>query len=556
MEEEQVLPGGESSTEPSAFRLGKIGSRRRTTVSLTDLRTPLVENIMSMLPTGHDKAFKFALYNVVAMILAAVCIVACWAAYCILEPFIVPLLWALLCGSVIHPFKDRLVTFTRDWLSLVKASPTPLSLQLVVIPFRAIDSLSESIGTRVLTWWKYIGGGAVLFLLTYVVYHNPPVTLGLVLFWMAVSVFEAGLWTISWINGTVVLSFSVVYFVAAFLNFRKWQAEGLTGERIKCTNTIKTSEKTLAQSEDIHANPAGDQPDKDKSTKPPEDSLQSTEPTVQNTFDEWLVPTTAVVTWFTWFIYICELLPYPMLLLVGISIITGTAIYLRKQSGGYSIYGVTHHVALLLQLGDPNRSVHPSRGVSRKSSISQLRGVKHDRRQSASLLPSPQDETSDVAVLFNKASPSSSVTPGSIVKRAKPAPLDLRGFISAPKTGSAEALPSSSSDMIRLCPVEPGDLPLLSPLPSLYQESEDEVDGLLDSNKFIYGVLCACLVVQAWHHFRLVILLPIPVAYFGLKRLFILLGLPSYLDKTLRQPCIKFYQTPQGRKNNSLLNGC
>lgn len=110
-------PSLSSLGQAEAAAYGGIAGRRRATLSLSDLRTPLVENLMSMLPTGHDKAFKYALYNVVALILAAVCVTTLWAAYCILEPFIVPLLWALLCGSVIHPFKGSLNLYAHFWPS-------------------------------------------------------------------------------------------------------------------------------------------------------------------------------------------------------------------------------------------------------------------------------------------------------------------------------------------------------------------------------------------------------------------------------------------------------
>ena len=63
-------------------------SQPRAAVSLTDLRTPIVDNFLSMLPMGHEKALKYAFYNVIAMIVAAGIVLAFWGVYCILEPFI------------------------------------------------------------------------------------------------------------------------------------------------------------------------------------------------------------------------------------------------------------------------------------------------------------------------------------------------------------------------------------------------------------------------------------------------------------------------------------
>jgi len=87
----------------------------RPAVSLSDLSTPIVDNLLSMLPSGHDKPLKHAFYNVLAFVLSAFVIIAFWGVFCILDPFIKPLLWALLCGSVLHPFNERLCRFIRSW---------------------------------------------------------------------------------------------------------------------------------------------------------------------------------------------------------------------------------------------------------------------------------------------------------------------------------------------------------------------------------------------------------------------------------------------------------
>lgn len=83
--------------------------------NLADLRTPIVENFLSMLPTGHEKALKSAFYNVLALVLSSFVILAFWTVYCILEPFFKPLLWALLVGTVLHPFKANLSGWTGNW---------------------------------------------------------------------------------------------------------------------------------------------------------------------------------------------------------------------------------------------------------------------------------------------------------------------------------------------------------------------------------------------------------------------------------------------------------
>jgi len=94
---------------------GRGGISRARGLSLADLRTPMVENFLSMLPMGHEKALKNALYNVLALVLSAFSILAFWTVYCVLEPFFKPLVWALLVGSVLHPFKANLSLWMRGW---------------------------------------------------------------------------------------------------------------------------------------------------------------------------------------------------------------------------------------------------------------------------------------------------------------------------------------------------------------------------------------------------------------------------------------------------------
>jgi hypothetical protein len=91
---------------------------------------------------------------------------------------------------------------------------------------------------------------------------------------------------------------------------------------------------------------------------------------------------------------------------------------------------------------------------------------------------------------------------------------------------------------------EPTETDLPSPI---YSDTEDdvgvdEVEGqLIDTNKFLYGVLCACIVVQVWHRLWLLHLLPIPVVYYGIKKLCSNFGIGAYFRKKVREPFLKFY---------------
>lgn len=74
--------------------------------------------------------------------------------------------------------------------------------------------------------------------------------------------------------------------------------------------------------------------------------------------------------------------------------------------------------------------------------------------------------------------------------------------------------------------------------------AEDEVDGhaVVDSNKFLYGVFVACMIVFVWNRLWLMHLIPIPIVYYGVKKLSSRFGLPTIIKQKAVQPCIELYR--------------
>lgn len=141
-----------------------------------EYRSPLdnVFNFISGLPQGHDKPVKHALYNAIALFALVLCCAASYALYVILGPFIKPLMWALLVGSVLHPFKCSLAKKFKSWFDTMEKTGTPIFIEIFVIPVNIISSLSDFIGDKLLKYIKLIVAVTVVIPLLHVVYYYTP----------------------------------------------------------------------------------------------------------------------------------------------------------------------------------------------------------------------------------------------------------------------------------------------------------------------------------------------------------------------------------------------
>lgn len=131
---------------------------------------------LSFVPQGHEKALKQAVYNTVTILFAAFVIVAGVAVYFILQPFLGPLLWAVLFGSVLHPFKRSLSCCLGSWLDSLRESSTPLAIGVVCLPFEVVDNVAERACTTALKYLKFFMTASILVPTLYFIYNFMPVT--------------------------------------------------------------------------------------------------------------------------------------------------------------------------------------------------------------------------------------------------------------------------------------------------------------------------------------------------------------------------------------------
>lgn len=144
-------------------------------------------NKLSGFSVGHEKALKQGIYNALALLLLSFICVAGYGLYIILSPFVKPLIWALLCGSVLFPFKNSLATMVKSWFNITEESNKPLVLHLTIIPLHIVDETSEIIGSFIRNHLKYIIAAVSVSTITTLIYNYMPSIL-IYLVWKIITI--------------------------------------------------------------------------------------------------------------------------------------------------------------------------------------------------------------------------------------------------------------------------------------------------------------------------------------------------------------------------------
>lgn len=112
-------------------------------------RTPMdnLMNVLTGLSSGNEEALKQGIYNAVALFCLCLVCTASYGLYIILHPFVKPLIWALLCGSVLFPFKLYITNTVQSWFAETEDSLEPLIVNLAMVPWRIIDKISDAVGS-------------------------------------------------------------------------------------------------------------------------------------------------------------------------------------------------------------------------------------------------------------------------------------------------------------------------------------------------------------------------------------------------------------------------
>lgn len=102
----------------------------------------------------QEEAWMQACYNAVAMLFLFIVGCILLAVYFVLESFFHPLVWAVLIGMVLHPFKHVSTSGITHWLRHTRRSGIPLSLAALFTPLFVFNWFSLRLEHIVLEHWR------------------------------------------------------------------------------------------------------------------------------------------------------------------------------------------------------------------------------------------------------------------------------------------------------------------------------------------------------------------------------------------------------------------
>ncbi|XP_073950314.1 transmembrane protein 245 isoform X2 [Choristoneura fumiferana] len=171
-------------------------------------------NIIGGLSEGNEKPMKHGFYNAFALFILVVCCAAVYVLFLILEPFFKPLFWALLVGSLLHPFKYKLSKKLKSWFEDLEKCNTSVIFGLMILPVNVVNVASDTVGHQFIEHYKtVIGLLSAIFIFPWL-YNAIPRSL-LCLFWQLSSFIGfSTTMLISFCSSYITLTIALAYLIS------------------------------------------------------------------------------------------------------------------------------------------------------------------------------------------------------------------------------------------------------------------------------------------------------------------------------------------------------
>lgn len=164
---QSIDEGGVYDKDALSMRRKRFQSKRSISMATVQAQVSLAQSLRSMFHAARDPhnetdthledAWLQAVYNAVVFSIFGVVLCIAIAVYFILEPFLHPILWAVLVGTFIFPFKRAYTTRIEKWLTDLDDNNIPLVAGIIMSPLSFFNYILTKVEAFGANYWKQIG---------------------------------------------------------------------------------------------------------------------------------------------------------------------------------------------------------------------------------------------------------------------------------------------------------------------------------------------------------------------------------------------------------------
>lgn len=182
MDDENEDGSRDGSRDGLSFRRHTFRMGRSISMATVQAQVTLAQSLRSLFQAARDPnktvpdtpdspvedIWLQAVYNAVVFSMVGVFLCILLAVYLILEPFLHPILWAVLTGAFLFPFKHAGTTRIEAWLMYIDINHIPLVASVFVSPIYSLHHIIVKIEQVILCYWKLISFLLVFALSSYI----------------------------------------------------------------------------------------------------------------------------------------------------------------------------------------------------------------------------------------------------------------------------------------------------------------------------------------------------------------------------------------------------